>query len=62
MPSLLAHGYNKEARSGSVRTMPHLCCNGFRRVLVVGSLTGVDRRGADPLSGGVPYGYKWEPV
>lgn len=26
--------------------MPHLCCNGFRRVLVVGSLTGVETAGA----------------
>ncbi len=38
------------------------CCNGFRRVLIIGSLTGVDRRGADLLPGGMPYGYKWEPV
>jgi hypothetical protein len=38
------------------------CCNGFRRILVIGSLIGVDRSGADPLPGGVPYGYKWEPT
>jgi hypothetical protein len=38
------------------------CCNGFRRILMIGSLTGVDRRGADPLPCSVPYGYKWETV
>lgn len=38
------------------------CCNGFRRILMIGSLTEVDRRGADLLPGGMPYGYRWEPV
>ncbi len=38
------------------------CCNGFRRMLVIGNVAGVESMGADPLPGGVPYGYKWEPV
>lgn len=42
------------------------CCNGFRRVLVIGNagilLKGCDRIGSELLPGGVMYGYRWEPV
>ena len=42
------------------------CCNGFRRVLVIGNVgivpKGCDRVGSEPLPGGVMYGYRWVQV
>lgn len=39
------------------------CCNGFRRVLVIGSVgiapEGCDKIVSNLLPGGVIYGYKW---
>ena len=42
------------------------CCNGFRRVLVIGNAVIVmkdcNNVGSEHLPGGVMYGYKWVPV
>jgi len=42
------------------------CCNGFRRVLLIGNV-GIPPKGCDvlitdTLPGGVKYGYKWEKI
>jgi len=42
------------------------CCNGFRRVLVIGNVDiapkDCDRVCHEPLPGGVMYGYRWVQV
>ena len=42
------------------------CCNGFRRVLVIGKagmvMKDCNNVGSEPLPGGVMYGYKWVQV
>jgi len=42
------------------------CCNGFRRMLVIGNagmvMKDCNNVGSELLPGGVMYGYKWVPV
>lgn len=37
------------------------CCNGFKRILVIGNISECSNIGHDPLPGGKRYGYKWIP-
>lgn len=37
------------------------CCNGYRRELVIGDVSGCSTIGSEPLPGGVRYGYRWVP-
>lgn len=36
------------------------CCEGFKRVLVIGDTIGCNNHGSSPLPGGTYYGYRWE--
>jgi hypothetical protein len=38
------------------------CCNGFRRVLMIGNIKGCDRIGRESLPNNIKYGYKWEKI
>jgi hypothetical protein len=38
------------------------CCNGYRRVLVIGDTRECNGIGKEPLPGGSRYGYKWEHI
>lgn len=35
------------------------CCNGYRRVLILGDTAKADRIAGEPLPGGVLYGFAW---
>ena len=36
------------------------CCNGYRRVLVIGNISDCDRVSKEVLPENIRYGYKWE--
>jgi hypothetical protein len=38
------------------------CCNGYRRVLVIGNIKECNTVGREKLPGGFRYGYKWTPI